>query len=275
MSNSEWPLLFFTLTAQLSVGAFLFWELPKYFSSERFLLKNISPVKPYLIFTLLAITALMISFLHLGKPFHAVYSLSNIKSSWLSREILLISLYSFMLIFYTILVWKKYQNEKVMILISGLTVISGLMMIYAMARIYMLQTVPSWNSPATIIEFYTASFLLGSVLTVFLSKNNSPGEAGIFFFTVVPVILLVKLISLIFVSTGHTIAENQFLLILVAVRGLLLFTGILLILFHLFRKKREKLFFEGNLFYFIALLFLFSELIGRYFFYAGFYTVGI
>ena len=275
MANSEWSLIFFTLLAQTAVGAFLFWELPRVFGSSNLMLKNKENLSPYLIFTGIALLALIISFFHLGNPFHAFYSLSNLKESWLSREILFASLFTGLMVLVVILEWKGVRQNPVRRLISVLTTLAGLAFVFSMAKIYMLPTVPSWNSPSTIIEFFTTAFLLGLILAITIGKTETARESSTYLLIVLPILLLIKLINLLFITSLISETGTGLLLMLNMLRAITLFLAAILLVSWLLKKKPPEEIFHGKLFYFLTALFLISEIAGRYLFYAGFVSVGI
>jgi anaerobic dimethyl sulfoxide reductase subunit C len=275
MSNSEWSLLFFTLFAQTAVGGYLFWQLPRLTGKGSIFLKNKIEAKPYLIITILSGIALLISFFHLGTPSHALYSLSNLKTSWLSREILFASLFAGLVFLNIMLVWQKIQGKIINTLLSFLTVLSGVALVYSMAKLYMLPTIPSWNSPTTMIEFFTTSLLLGLFVATCLGKKHNAQLAAIYLFTILPIVLLVKLTSLLFISIGISDTGNSFLMLLLSARASFLLLGIILIFVWLLKKRILDSFFTGNLFYIVLFLFFLSEITGRYLFYAHFISVGI
>ncbi len=78
---AEWPLVLFTF-----IGAFLTgWLISSIF-------ENGISLSPWL-FALLGTIGMVVSTFHLGKPLRAYLSIVNIKTSWLSREILLFGLF--------------------------------------------------------------------------------------------------------------------------------------------------------------------------------------
>lgn len=275
MSGNEWSLVFFTLIAQMSVGAFFLWEIPRLFNLNGLVLKNHVPEKPYVIFTLLAGSALLISFFHLGTPSRAIYSLSNLATSWLSREILFALLFSSLLFCSALLMWKKIQNQKALKSISALTIFSGMALIFSMSRLYMISTVPAWDTPSTMIEFFTSMIVLGLVTAVYFGKKKTPRESGIFFISVLPVVLFIKLVNLMFTSFPVLSNELNFHLLLLSLNTLLLLVVTVLIVWGLLKKKTPEFFVAGNLFYIIAGLLLFSEVAGRYLFFVKYFTAGI
>ncbi len=160
MNHNEWPLVFFTLLSQLGCGMLLS-ALIAYGTNRAGI--DWSSVKPDLLLSVTIVTgiALLISFFHLAKPLHAVYALGNLGSSWLSREILTISLFfAFVAISWFSI---KYLPSKTVyhqvFIIMG--IISGLALMYAMIRLYMIPTVPVWNRFSTPLGFLSSCLVLG------------------------------------------------------------------------------------------------------------------
>lgn len=77
----EWPLVFFTLISSVLVG----WFFGLAFSNNTEELRYI--------YVLLGLIGMAISTLHLGKPMRAYRSIFNLRTSWLSREILFFILF--------------------------------------------------------------------------------------------------------------------------------------------------------------------------------------
>jgi anaerobic dimethyl sulfoxide reductase subunit C (anchor subunit) len=118
------------------------------------------------------VVALALSFLHLNNPLHSVYALSNLGTSWLSREILFVSLFLFALVLVIfILHFRKPDVKYYRGFILG-TAIIGVFMVYTMSRLYMIPTVPPWNSLSTLVGFYSTALLLGSAFVLGLSLHR-------------------------------------------------------------------------------------------------------
>src|SRR5512137_2253981 len=85
----EWPLVAFTILGQTAVGVFVIFHLP-------FLVRGRLPGSGWRltwivtlgIVALITAAAAFVSFFHLRHPLRARYALSNVRTSWLSREIL-------------------------------------------------------------------------------------------------------------------------------------------------------------------------------------------
>jgi anaerobic dimethyl sulfoxide reductase subunit C (anchor subunit) len=179
----ERPLIIFTVLAQMAVGAFfalvglrswIIWTVDR-------------QVADWLIrFAQLGVglalgVALLNSLGHLGNPQRAYRALANLKSSWLSREILFAGLFAAGWAAYTLLLWLSPGGytipRSLRWLDVGLTlpwaataqniagafaILAGLGLMHSMARVYDLPTIPSWKAAAS--SFWTTTALTGLLL---------------------------------------------------------------------------------------------------------------
>lgn len=148
----HWPLVLMTVLTQTSVGALgvLFAVQCLLGSSGLHVTASIA--------CLVAAVALAASTLHLGRPIHAYRALRMWRRSWLSREVLLFSIFSGMAFFYAALLWI---GSSFSLALGACTLLSGLGGMYASARLYLAPARPAWNSRHTIAEFYLTGALLG------------------------------------------------------------------------------------------------------------------
>ena len=168
MNSNEWPLVFFTLLSQVSVGMVACMLILAASFRDRSL-RAITPVYKAIILTALVFmsVALLISFLHLTQPLHAVYALQGLKTSWLSREILLASLYlALLMISFVAYRFRILSGRQQLLMLFSATALTGLLLIYAMARLYMLPTIPAWNNLSTPVSFFNTALLTGSAITL-------------------------------------------------------------------------------------------------------------
>jgi len=93
---------------------------------------------------------------HLGRIGHARFALSNLRFSWLSREAALGSLFGAALI-------AALALPRVPALGIAAAVI-GLALVGAISGIYMIRTVPPWNTWMTPAAFYLTTVVLGSAV---------------------------------------------------------------------------------------------------------------
>ncbi len=151
----EWPLVAFSLLAQMSAGMAVF---------ALFL--------PYSFFTQIAIGFLlglagMASFFHLGAPHNAWRALNHLKKSWLSREILAFGLFGAAWLLSLGQHWLLNTEHWILNTdyCSLLTALTGLWLVYSMSRVYHLRAVPAWNTWRTEAAFFLSGGTLGALAT--------------------------------------------------------------------------------------------------------------
>jgi len=150
--HAHWPLVVMTVLTQLSVSAFTsIWFLQAFgVQSHR---------TAALVALLVAMIALTASTLHLGRPIHAVRALKMWRRSWLSREVLLFTLFAISASAYSIALWLGLHGAC---WLGGLTALLGICGVGASARLYLVPGRPAWNSPLTFAEFASTTALLGA-----------------------------------------------------------------------------------------------------------------
>jgi DMSO reductase anchor subunit len=170
----NWSLVCFTLFTQSAIGLVWVRVMGRWFGGGTRTDFLAWPLSIALILIGLGLSAALA---HLAKPRLAPNALRNLTASWLSREVLLVQTFAGVV--------------ALLILISLLDVSSGLVVLeaaacllggaalFAMTKVYLLKTVPVWNSPATLMEFAGSAMLLGgalgAVLTVF-GATDQPGS---------------------------------------------------------------------------------------------------
>ncbi|MGH9561535.1 MAG: dimethyl sulfoxide reductase anchor subunit family protein [Terracidiphilus sp.] len=141
-----------TVLTQLSVGAFTaIWAL-QVFSTQSHRIAA-------LVALLVAMLALTASTLHLGRPIYAVRALKMWRRSWLSREVLLFTLFAGAATAYSAALWFGLHGAG---WLGALTALLGICGVGASAKLYMVPGRPAWNSPLTIAEFASTTALLGA-----------------------------------------------------------------------------------------------------------------
>ena len=98
---------------------------------------------------------------HLSKPFHSILAILNLRSSWLSREIVFNSLFFLLTAGLLTLQWRKKGSWRLKTTLGWSAILFGIGNVYCMARIYILPTQAAWNTPITILSFFTTALLLG------------------------------------------------------------------------------------------------------------------
>lgn len=161
---SELPLVIFTIIAQMSVGSFVVLGLIHLFGArtDRDVIDKVSDPALYAIGPILAL-GLLASMMHLGTPIRAINALRHLDSSWLSREILFGLLFAAIGGAFAFTQWFKWLTPRLRQALAGLAAVVGLALIWSMTMVYLLPTVPAWDSWATPARFFATTFLLGSL----------------------------------------------------------------------------------------------------------------
>lgn len=152
LEHPHWPLIVMTVLTQLSVGALgALWlaSLALGARAVRF---------PALLALGVGIIALGASTLHLGRPIHAYRALKMWRRSWLSREVLLFTLFAGIACAYALSLWQQWSGAA---LLGACTALAGASGIYASSKLYRVPARPAWNSRNTTVEFFFSSLLLG------------------------------------------------------------------------------------------------------------------
>jgi len=159
----EWSLVAFTVLSQTAAGLVLFagglrWWLGRADGS-----RSLDPILMPMVLGLM-VAAMLISTLHLGQRRNAVRSLLNLRSSWLSREILL----AMILLGATAVAWwpnAPAGAAAARAWAGWLTVPAAVAFLAGMAGVYMQRTVPAWNHWRTPLAFGATALLLGGLAT--------------------------------------------------------------------------------------------------------------
>ena len=174
MLKRDGSLVFFTTLSQWSVGIIVCLTglllLP---GGEVVVTESgISLTNPVFLALVLMLLATTVSFLHLGKPVNALRTLNNLATSWLSREILGIGLFTLSLVVLLAYGWSSDQNEISLFVLVPAS-LAGLFLLWTMAYVYLLPTVPGWNSGHTPIGFAATALCLGLVTCLVSGMTGS------------------------------------------------------------------------------------------------------
>src|SRR5215207_5831259 len=136
--HPHWPLVWLTLISQLALGVSA----------------TAGSLGQRIIAAALGATGMVGALFHLGRPAVAYKALRNLRRSWLSREVLLLSVYSALAV--------------VAVVLPALTVpaaVAGAAGVYASARLYIVPGRPAWDTPLTVVRFFGTALALGPALT--------------------------------------------------------------------------------------------------------------
>jgi len=286
MESKDWPLVIFTIIVQLAMGMILMCVGFDGYLASKAGMETAQKVMQWVVFLTapLLIIGLLVSLFHLGHPEKAMKAFYNIRSSWLSREGLLMGILTMTLCFLAILhIFGPVSREVIKPILWTATVMS-LVLVFCMSKTYLLRTVPSWNRNTTPIAFYTTTILLGAVAYAVVCVSGVPSAQGRWLTEILSVLAILALflvgIQSAIISVGLFTGDAEsspkegivpgwkknsrtvVLRIVFAFAGLGFF-GVALFTSFLF------------LVYLAFILVLVSEIAGRFFFYATYERVGI
>ena len=307
MTTREWALIVFTILSQMSIGSFVVLGIVHFFAArksgpeeaDRLSDRALLAIGPVLVLGIIA------SFFHLGDPLNSPRAIANFGTSWLSREITFVVLFSIVGAVFAFMQWRKLGSITLRNALAWVAAIVGLAQVYSMSMVYMLPLQPYWNSFATQVAFFCTTFLLGSlaigtalVINYAYLRRKNPDCAetqcallrqvvrGIA--VAVIVLLGIELVAAPLhltqlAGTGEPAAvESAAILyqdygVLYGLRLVLVFVGAGVFAVFLYRNAmtpgREKL--MGNLVYSAFAVVLIAEVIGRFLFYASHVKIGL
>lgn len=305
MNTSEWVLIVFTILAQMSVGSFVILGIAYHYTrraagieaADRLSDRALLAIGPVLILAMLA------SLLHLGNPLFAPRAVTNLASSWLSREILFGVLFAIVGGVFAIMQWRKVGSFVLRHAIALLAALLGILLVYAMSMVYMLPAQPAWNNLATPVSFFSTTLLLGlfATGTAFVAnyrylRKSDPECAEEQCLLLRKILRWVAAASIILLGIsvlltplylaqlgvgGSAGAESVRLVVdqyapLLALRIALVFAGAGVLAFFLYQSTnfgRERIMI--NLTYAAFVMVLIGEVMGRFLFYASHVRIGI
>ena len=129
---------------------------------------------------------LIASFFHLGHPERAWRSAAMWRTSWLSREVIVLPAFMGTVFFYGVMHWLNWhtpalelaenRNIDITLLVGALGMLLGFALFICTGMIYAcLRFMQEWHSPLTLINFTllggASGFLLASVFASFTAPN--------------------------------------------------------------------------------------------------------
>ena len=161
--HAHLSLVFMTTLMQAVIGAFL----------VLLLRRELDAIRLGLLLAVAGI-ALTISTLHLGRPAYAWRALKMWRRSWLSREVMLFTLFLFALTATTAATvaaqFHSVLTPRGLPQLEWLTAALGLAGTLASAYIYLVPARPSWNMRHTPIDFVLTGAFLGSLFAAVLCE---------------------------------------------------------------------------------------------------------
>lgn len=169
---NEISLVIQSVCLEAAVGIMLFLALGRLWN------KDIDGKPASIVAAVFAVIGVAASITHLGKPLRAFNSLLNIGSSWMSRETLLVMLFTVCAVVYLAVTLWKPAMKTVLRVVEIVSAVIGLVLLYAMASIYNFASVPVWEGANTYIEFYSSAIILGATLYFALTYKQQGRVSG-------------------------------------------------------------------------------------------------
>jgi DMSO reductase anchor subunit len=168
--HPHWPLVFMLVLTQLSAGAFAaLWILDLLRGAAGATISALGALS-------LAGVSLGAATLHLGRPIYAWRALKGLRRSWLSREVLTLSIFAgFGGMFAGMLLLDLPGRPAA----GFMTVLWACIGVMCSAKIYMVPARPAWNSRYTVAEFFSTALLLGPMFVRALDPETLSGPIGL------------------------------------------------------------------------------------------------
>jgi anaerobic dimethyl sulfoxide reductase subunit C (anchor subunit) len=96
------------------------------------------------------------------------FTWGRFKSSWLSREIILVVCFTGITVLYAGAVGLRLPLPWLLYPLGGIGVIAGIGLVYSMSRVYCQSTVPAWNTWQTPVQFFLTTLSIGTVVTILI-----------------------------------------------------------------------------------------------------------
>jgi len=297
MHNNAWSLIFFTLLSQFGAGLMFYLCILNFINQQAFqaLPSGFSFKTPEFIVLIMLAFAVFFSFFHLGKPLHAANALNHLSSSWLSREIFVVLIFGCTVMLVFLLRIIKLESEWMIPAALMLSAIMGLLLVAMISKVYLIETIPSWNSWHTPIGFFLALLILGGSALILIYLNNTTTPESIaasakniagFCWILAGLLLVEILITVMFQSNlakdspagieQISFTSGKFYTLHLIRIFIQLIAFILLIYFSLrlpgFSNSQYTF---VKFFSMIIALIIIEEIIGRYQFYASYFRIGV
>jgi len=146
--HPHWPLVWLTLVSQVALGV----SATASTGADRLLAAAI------------AAAGLIGALAHLGRPIAAWKALRNLRRSWLSREVALLSLYA-----------ALAAAAVALPALAPAAAAVGVAGVFASARLYVVPGRPAWDTPLTVVRFYASALALGPPLTGHVALGAAGG----------------------------------------------------------------------------------------------------
>jgi formate dehydrogenase iron-sulfur subunit len=168
--HPHWPLVALTLLTQLSLGTVAATVLAELAGGRRLAGGAVGAAAA-------GSVAMGASLLHLGRPARALKALRNVRTSWLSREVALLSGFAMLSLAYAA-AWEGWAAGALRLPLGLAAVILGAAGVYASGRLYLVRSRPVWNSRRTLVAFFATAAVTGPLVAL-LTLDRGRLEPGL------------------------------------------------------------------------------------------------
>jgi anaerobic dimethyl sulfoxide reductase subunit C len=306
MEVREWALPVYTILMQLAAGSLLSLWLIRWSTGRQQGYALVDQVMriPLSAILVTIVVAVIGSHFHLSRSYLSLLAMLNLRTSWLSREILFTIIFFGAVSGLVYIYWFSSGYPRLKMALGWVGIVSGMASVYCMAMIYLLPAQTMWNTPLTVISFLLTVVLLGvtavSVMIIMDFKVSEIADvAGVgqrrqiirrsFIWLALAggitavIILLLNLSLIATMRQGDLSALTSLELLLglyqplLILRYLTLFAGVgwfAITVFLLHRRPLREMAITTPI-YLSCLLVLIGEIMGRFLFYATHVRLGI
>lgn len=186
----EWPLMVFTVLGQCVAGGFIVMALALLYGVNDRTTRRRAELLMVVLWILMGV-GFIASILHLGSPLRAFNSLNRLGSSALSNEIACGSVFFAVGGFWWLLTVLGKMPQALGKAWAVVTMILGVVFVWMMSRVYLIDTVPTWFSVWTPMNFFLTMFIGGPLLGYLLLRAAGVNGWGM---RTLPVITLLALV---------------------------------------------------------------------------------
>lgn len=179
----ELPLAIFTTLAPLGAGAFI--VLACAFAKNTFTDTQLKQIDKFTIVPLLiAVVGLLASFFHLTNPLNAINVANTIGATPMANEITVFGTFMIVAAVYWILAVMGKMTLAIRKVYTLVLAVFALIVACMIGAAYLLATVPSWNTPLTVVAFVGFLLFGGSISGLMVlslagvAEEVMNGEAG-------------------------------------------------------------------------------------------------
>ncbi|MGH9155839.1 MAG: DmsC/YnfH family molybdoenzyme membrane anchor subunit [Acidimicrobiales bacterium] len=170
--HPHWPLVALTLLTQLALGTVTATVLAEAAGGRRLAGGAVGAA-------VAGVVAMAASMFHLGRPARALKALRNLRTSWLSREVALLSAFAGLSLVYAA-VWEGWAGPLPRLPIGIAAVAAGAAGVYASGRLYLVPSRPVWNSRRTLVAFFATAAATGPLLAALTLDRTRLGPGLVF-----------------------------------------------------------------------------------------------